>query len=571
MKEEPIFAKDSLDRQLPRYEKDVNNDGDVPQQVDLLTSTQSTQLSYSLSRSNSHTKEEIKVLKEENTREDNSLDGSSFPYNQTFLSLCHWGQKELKKGNYVRAEEIYRQAISEYNLTADTLDKDQLFNCELALAHALRLRQKLDSAESLYQELLSRYRISYGEYHPYTIKCNECLADIKSLRQKQNIHETNKQIAIEIEQQSSTKVENQEQSTSFEFGPWTKLCAAAAYAGTSTFIQLFGKVTLTTYGFPSANVAALLQSVVAVLLLSGAKHILGMKHLYSDITWSSIWSMMPLTIIQVVNVSLGLVGFQLLSLPTYVALRRFTIVLTLLAEVFILKMPASKQVVGSVGLLMLGTLISAWYDLAFSAAGYTAILVADLATASYAIVSRLVLQNHGRTKWEVLMIISLTSIPIFVVILMALNYDGALAASLAAFPHWGDPLFLICFILIGVLGLAVNFTILHNIQVNGPLSTPMIGTAKNIFTTYIGMLGLFGDYIFTVLNFIGLNIGMAGSVWYGFIQYQEALQQQPLGTESSTIVASVDRVASDLEDDDVDEEKQQQDEVSICTEYSLMY
>ena len=58
-----------------------------------------------------------------------------------------------------------------------------------------------------------------------------------------------------------------------------------------------------------------------------------------------------------------------------------------------------------------------------------------------------------------------------------------------------------------------QFAILYNTQTNGPLSTAMVGSAKNIFTTYLkylrykvrrylGVFGLGGGYAFTTANFI---------------------------------------------------------------------
>ena len=121
-------------------------------------------------------------------------------------------------------------------------------------------------------------------------------------------------------------------------------------------------------------------------------------------SWSNMMAVQPLPIIQVFNVACGLVGTKLVSIPmfTYVkkkvgnyktqtsqkyahtfillsfyfsVLRRVSIPMTLLAEVYILTMPTTKAIVASVVLLMLGSMIAAANDLSFNLVGYTSILI----------------------------------------------------------------------------------------------------------------------------------------------------------------------------------------------------
>ena len=86
------------------------------------------------------------------------------------------------------------------------------------------------------------------------------------------------------------------------------------------------------------------------------------------------------------------------------------------------------------------------------------------------------------------------------------------------------------------MGFVLNFAILYNTQTNGPLSTTIVGSAKNVFTTYLGVFGLGGDYIFTVTNFMGLNISMGGAILYSFVKFKEKQKGGDAATKSERTV-----------------------------------
>ena len=105
---------------------------------------------------------------------------------------------------------------------------------------------------------------------------------------------------------------------------------------------------------------------------------------------------MPLPLLFLANTVSGLGATQHLTMPMFVLLRRFSIVMTLGLEWYILRRASSPLVKVSVALMIVGALVAAWGDLSMDVAGYAMILANDLFTALTSVVARRVMDAERR-------------------------------------------------------------------------------------------------------------------------------------------------------------------------------
>merc|ERR1719411_1511466 len=190
-------------------------------------------------------------------------------------------------------------------------------------------------------------------------------------------------------------------------------------------------------------------------------------------------------------------------------LRRFAILMTLLGEYFILKARPSLSVCASVFLMILGAVVAAIDDLAFSIKGYAFVLLNDLFTAGNGIIIKQKLDTKDLGKNGLLFYNCLFMIPpAFTVFFITEDLS-----RIIEFDGWYDPIFVSQFLLSCVFGFILMFSIILCTSYNSALTTTVIGCLKNIIITYTGMV-IGGDYQYSPTNFVGLTISVIGSLIY---------------------------------------------------------
>uniref|UniRef100_A0AAQ5XHX4 Sugar phosphate transporter domain-containing protein n=1 Tax=Amphiprion ocellaris TaxID=80972 RepID=A0AAQ5XHX4_AMPOC len=159
-----------------------------------------------------------------------------------------------------------------------------------------------------------------------------------------------------------------------------KFSSALFYAGSSFLITVVNKTVLTSFRFPSYLCLGIGQMITTIVVLYVAKMSKAVQ--FQDFDRSILLKIFPLPLLYVGNHITGLASTKKLSLPMFTVLRKFTILMTMVLEVHILRKTFSKGLICSVGAIVFGAMVAASSDLAFDVEAYTFILLNDAFTAA---------------------------------------------------------------------------------------------------------------------------------------------------------------------------------------------
>ena len=336
----------------------------------------------------------------------------------------------------------------------------------------------------------------------------------------------------------------------------SKVVSALAYAGVSIGIMLVNKITMTGYKFPSSSFVGLSQMVfscVTLFLLRCCGYVE-----FPMLSWDVCKKVNPLPLLFVANLVSGLGGTKAINLPMFTVLRRFSIVMTMAGQYFILGKPSSCKVQATVWIMVIGALIAASNDLAFDALGYAMILSNDFFTAASGIFIQKKTEAKELGKFGLIYYNALFSMPFLVLFMLRKPEDFT---TVVAFEGWSDPKFCISYACSTSFGLLITYCIVWCTSVNSALTTTVIGCLKNLLVAYVGMF-VGGDYIFSWLNFTGITVSVCGAICYSIVEFyrksEEGQGQNSASTESTgeqeltNLIPSADKRRVSGADEDVE-------------------
>eukprot|EP00899_Mesostigma_viride_P009611 jgi/Mesvir1/18651/Mv17153-RA.1 len=218
----------------------------------------------------------------------------------------------------------------------------------------------------------------------------------------------------------------------------------------------------------------------------------------------------PFSVVWFVHIAAGVTSLRYLTVPTFAVLRRTTTpVLMLLELLFYRKFPALGGAV-SVGIMLVGAMIASLNDLQFSLPGYLYTFLCVLMTALYLMYIPYLKKKLQATDAALLFYNNLMSLPVMLLYIVLATDE---LHDMAAYPHIGEPKFLLFLVVSCSQALLLNICIFHCTSVNSPLLTSVVGQLKDFLTTAIGLF-IFGDVVFDFWNITGIMIGLIGGATY---------------------------------------------------------
>ena len=203
----------------------------------------------------------------------------------------------------------------------------------------------------------------------------------------------------------------------------------------------------------------------------------------------------------------------------FIALRRCCMLVTIALERCLLGRVHKSAAIGSTGLMVAGAMVAAATDLSFNAGGYAAIGVNNLMTALYLVMMKRPSLSSLDSK-AMLFYSAALSVPLLGGAAVVVGEP----ARVVAFTGAGRPGFAVVMALAGCMGAFINHATMVCTRANGPLTTSVVGSAKNIVMTVVGMLA-FGDYVYAPWNMAGLAVSASGTVWYAASEWRAMRQR----------------------------------------------
>nr|XP_039331181.1 UDP-N-acetylglucosamine/UDP-glucose/GDP-mannose transporter isoform X2 [Saimiri boliviensis boliviensis] len=280
-----------------------------------------------------------------------------------------------------------------------------------------------------------------------------------------------------------------------------RLLSALFYGTCSFLIVLVNKALLTTYGFPSPIFLGIGQMAATIMILYVSK-------LYKIIHFPDFDKKIP---VKLFPLPLLYVGNHISGLSSTSKLRK----------------QYSLSIIVSVSAIVLGAFIAAGSDLAFNLEGYIFVFLNDIFTAANGVYTKQKMDPKELGKYGVLFY----NACFMIIPTLIISVSTGDLRQATEFNQWKNVLFILQFLLSCFLGFLLMYSTVLCSYYNSALTTAVVGAIKNVSVAYIGML-IGGDYIFSLLNFVGLNICMAGGLRYSFLTLSSQFKPKPVDEEN---------------------------------------
>lgn len=313
-----------------------------------------------------------------------------------------------------------------------------------------------------------------------------------------------------------------------------------AYAGSSLSGVFVNKACLSAYDFRYTITLMLSQlcvSVTALTILRVFKFVQIPRR-----SWRDMLVLLFPAVFLIANVTVGLLALRLVNIPMFSAFRRLSVLNVMVLEYFVLGKTATRRIMWTVLLMVAGSFLAGLGDLTFDPLGYFLVFLNNLITAANLVSIK---KASAVVRLEALALnyyVSCIALPIVFILALLTGELRDAVADITIRPDLQTPGFAVALSMSAASAFLVNFFTNLCTQLTSPLTTAITGQMKNVLQTVLGIFAW--GYRVSILNLSGLGVALAGSLWFAFFKYDDAMSQRAMN-------ASTNLKAGELKEEDV--------------------
>lgn len=244
----------------------------------------------------------------------------------------------------------------------------------------------------------------------------------------------------------------------------------------------------------------------------------------------------------IANVTVGLLALKLVNIPMFSAFRRLSVLSVMLLEYLVLGKTASKKIIITVFIMVLGSCIAGLGDLSFDPLGYCLVLINNFITAANLVSIKKATSIVSLEALPLFYYISLIALPIVFLLSIVTGEVFVAIDQISTREDLQTPAFMAALSLSAASAFLINFFTNMCTQLTSPLTTAITGQMKNVLQTLLGIFA-FG-YIVTPLNLVGLAVALGGSLMFARYKYVDAQRAKLLRKEQLPISNSTTSTAT---------------------------
>lgn len=196
--------------------------------------------------------------------------------------------------------------------------------------------------------------------------------------------------------------------------------------------------------------------------------------------------------------------------------KNVTNVIIVAGDVLMFGQHATLGTLGALGLMLVGALLSAWYDLMFSALGYFWMTCNCVATAGYVLYLRKAVDTVKLSRFGMVLYNTGLSLPF----LLAIAVLTGEAGTAMEHPAVETPRFWTLIVFTGSIGFFLSLASMWCVQATSPTTYSIVGSLNKVPLTVAGIF-LF-EVPVTGQSIIFITTGLAGGVVYSYTKALES-------------------------------------------------